>query len=234
MGDEKSFRRELNSVFDQIAGPTSPALADRVRSSVKQGPEARGSYWIAAVAACVIAVLLVGILVVANPLRRPSVPVRPGPIVTTPSPAASPFICNSNYGPTSVDLHPLVAYVSDVRTGTHPGYDRITITFNNGGPHSVEVRTQNNATFTEGASGRTVTLRGDSGLQVIITGADEHTAYSGSLDFKTGYSKLVEARQVEDFEGVVQWGLGVSGSACYRVFSLGNPDRVVIDVQTAL
>jgi hypothetical protein len=64
-------------------------------------------------------------------------------------------------------------------------------------------------------------------------GADEHTSYSGPTDIKTGYSVLVEARQMQDFEGTVQWALGLSKSACYRVFFLTNPDRLVIDVQTS-
>jgi hypothetical protein len=37
---------------------------------------------------------------------------------------------------------------------------------------------------------------------------------------------------MEDFEGVVQWGLGLSKSACYRAFFLTNPTRLVIDIQT--
>ena len=69
------------------------------------------------------------------------------------------------------------------------------------------------------------------GILVTITTADEHTAYSGPTDFKTNYTVLVEARQVQDFEGTVQWGLGLSKSACYRAFFIANPVRLVIDVQ---
>ncbi|HVS49389.1 MAG TPA: hypothetical protein VHJ99_10835, partial [Candidatus Dormibacteraeota bacterium] len=69
------------------------------------------------------------------------------------------------------------------------------------------------------------------GILVIIHGADLHTSYSGSTDIKTGDASLVEVRQVEDFEGVVQLGLGVSGATCYRVFTLANPIRLVIDIQ---
>jgi hypothetical protein len=65
-----------------------------------------------------------------------------------------------------------------------------------------------------------------------MKGADEHTSYSGPTDYKTGYPVLEEARQVQDFEGTVKWGLGLSKAACYRAFFLTNPDRLVIDVQT--
>jgi len=125
-----------------------------------------------------------------------------------------------------------VAFIDGVRTGTHSGYDRITIEFQNGLPSKVDVTTQNNATFTQGASGQSLTLAGSAGLLVVIHGADEHTAYSGPIDFKTNYPVLLEARQMEDFEGVVQWGLGLSKSACYRAFFLTNPTRLVIDIQT--
>jgi dolichol-phosphate mannosyltransferase len=53
----------------------------------------------------------------------------------------------------------------------------------------------------------------------------------GSTDIKTGYATLVEVRQVEAFEGVVQLGLGVDGAMYYRAFVLTNPTRLVIDIQ---
>jgi len=119
--------------------------------------------------------------------------------------------------------------VDAVRTGSHAGYDRVTIEFNNGEPGKVDVTPQSSAQFTQGASGQPVTLAGTSGLLITIHGADEHTAFSGPADFKTGYPVLLEARQVQDFEGIVQWGLGLSKSACYRAFFLTNPARLVID-----
>src|SRR5438552_2311008 len=67
---------------------------------------------------------------------------------------------------------------------------------------------------------------------LTLGGAGEQACYAGSTDFKTGYTKLQEAQQVQDFEGVVQWGIGLSGSTCYRVYLLTGPDRVVIDAET--
>ena len=34
-----------------------------------------------------------------------------------------------------------------------------------------------------------------------------------------------------DFEGYVSWGVGLQRAACYRVFELSNPPRLVVDVQ---
>ena len=47
----ENFRRELDHVFDDVAGSPSAALSDRVRSSLADVPEQRGPFWIAGVAA---------------------------------------------------------------------------------------------------------------------------------------------------------------------------------------
>ena len=239
------FRRELGHVFDEMAGSPSAGLPDRVRSSLAVIPERRGPFWIAGIAAALIATLVVGLLVVANLNRHPTglVPVsQPSP---SPSPSAiasasasvlPAFVCSSSTGFTRKDTTPVpqppVVFVDRVSTGTHAGYDRITIEFTNSTPASTDVTPQNDASFTLGASGQPVTLAGRAGVLITMHGADEHTSYSGPLDFKTAYPVLVEARQVQDFEGTVQWGLGLSKPACYRAFFLTNPDRLVIDIQT--
>jgi hypothetical protein len=248
----QNFRRDLNREFDSISGSPSPALSARVRAALAENKPARtGPFWMAGLAAGLIAAIVVGVLVVAS-FNRHQTSVLPGTAPTasatpssnpSPSPAPSPaqtppdsnlpaFVCA---GPVSLagTSSPTVAFVDAVRTGTHPGYDRVTIEFNNGEPGNVDMSPHDGTTFTQGASGQQVTLSGSAGLLVIIHGADEHTAYSGSTDIKTAYSVLLELRQVEDFEGTVQWGLGLSKSACYRAFYLTNPARLVIDIQNS-
>ena len=249
MSPNEDFRRELNNVFDDVSGSPSPALRDRVRSAVAQAPAERNTYWIAAVAACVITALIVGILYVNNPFRRPGL-VNPGttaspsaPPTTQPSPTPSqsnlpPYQCTAETLPHTLPVGSPIAYVSDIKTGAHPrdasepAYDRLAITFSNGIPtESVELRPQTGTTFNGSPSGQPVTLKGKNGILVLIKLADMHTAYHGRTDFVTGYVRLVEARQIEDFEGVIQLGLGINGPACYRAFYLTNPVRLVIDVQ---
>jgi hypothetical protein len=243
----EKFRRELGHVFDDIAGSPSAALSDRVRSSLAEVPEQRGPFWIAGLAAAVIAAVVIGVLFVANPLNRPSSPVGTG-VGSSPTPSASrspdaspsssptpdstlpPFVCVSS-APIAAAQPPQVAFIDDLRTGTHAGYDRMTVQFQNGQPASIEVRVQSGTTFTSSPKGDRVTLMGTNGILVIIRGADLHTSYSGSTGRKTGYSTLVEFRRLEDFEGVVQLGLGVSGASCYRTFILNNPTRLVVDIQ---
>jgi len=243
----EDFRRELGHVFDEMTGSPSAALPDRVRSSIAEAPEQRGPFWIAGLAAAIIAAIVVGVLLVADPLNRPHSTAGPRAeaspttsVSKTPgfSPAASPpsdsnlpaFVCAGGSA-VGASTAPAVAFIDAVRTGTHPGYDRVTIEFKNGQAGSTELQTQSGTTFTNSPRGDQVTLAGKNGILVVIHGADLHTNYTGSADIKTGYVSLVEIRKVEDFEGVVQLALGVSGEPCYRAFILTSPDRLVIDIQ---
>ena len=251
MSDE-NFRRDLQQAFDEVAGAPSSNLRHRVRSAVVAAPERRGTYWIAAVAAVVIAVLLVGVLVVSGPLRRGTSPAAPpqaaqSPQVTPPEPTPSALATPSQQpaysclaqsfvfkATTPATTQPPVAFISAIRTGAHGGYDRVTVEFANGVPHDVQVSAPFDGTsFTLSPSGRPVTLKGSRGILVVIHGSDLHTAYSGPTDIITGDPALAEVRQVEDFEGVVELGLGVNGTGCNKVTWLTNPDRLVIDVQAA-
>jgi hypothetical protein len=244
----ESFRDEISKEFDAISGPPRPALSARVRSALTETrPAPAGPFWMAGVAAALIALIIVGALLVANFNRRPT-GIVPGavptasPYYTTVSPAPTPsadvlppktvWTCSSSS--TTFDYAssaPPASEIDAVRTGTHTGYDRITIEFKTFHVNDYSVEPQSNAKFTQGASGQPVILRGNAGLLMTIHGADAHTSYSGPTDFKTNYVVLVEARQVQDFEGTVQWALGLSKAACYRTYFLANPSRLVIDVQ---
>jgi hypothetical protein len=245
MSDE-NFRRELNQVFDEVTGSPSSNLRHRVRGAVTAAPEARGPYWITGVAAAAIAILVVGVLLIAGPLRGPVSPA--GSPHNTPSPSASPaasaspsllpaFVCNSSQSfvgkaTTPATAPPPVVFISAVRTGSHGGYDRITIEFTNGVPHDVQISAPSgDTTFTLSPSGQQATLKGDHGILITIHGSDLHTSYSGSTDIITGDPTIAEVRRVQDFEGVVQLGLGVNGPGCYTATFMTNPDRLVIDVQ---
>ncbi len=254
----KDFRRDLNREFDSISGSPSPALSARVRVALAENrPSRTGPFWMAGLAAGLIAAIVVGVLVVAS-FNRHQTSVLPGTAPTpsaapsaspsasptaslsaSPSPVATPtsnlpaFVCGVNTS-LSPQQAPLSAYVSDVRTGTHAGYDRITITFTDGLPGSISLKPQNSATFASGGGqGGNVTIAGQAGILVTMSSADEHTSYTGPTDLKTGYAVLAEARQIQDFEGYVQWALGLQSPACYRAFTLANPTRLVIDIQSS-
>lgn len=240
----EEFRRELNSVFDDVSGSPSSNLPNRVSSAIANPPEVRGPNWLAAVAAAVMAVLIIGVLYVAGPLKPPLTVggVHPTP---SPSPSAQPtsqpspiptpsvaYVCTASTV-NSVGNPPAVVYVSGLRTGTHTGYDRLTIDLANGEPATVEVKVQTGTSFTMSPSGLATTVRGKNAILLTIRGADLHTSYNGSTDIVTGYPGLAEVKRIQDFEGVVQLAVGLNGATCYRAYFLNSPDRLVIDIQTA-
>jgi hypothetical protein len=180
------------------------------------------------------------VLLVGNPLNRrqsnagPGVQPTPTAAASTPEANLPAFTCASYIfipkegGPTK----PPVVSISQLRTGTHGDYDRVTIEFANGMPTRTEVVQVSGTTFTQSPSGMQVTLKGRNAVLVTMDGVDLHTSYQGSTDIVTGYGALVELRRVQDFEGTVQLALGVNGTGCYRAFFLANPNRLVIDVPT--
>jgi hypothetical protein len=226
------FRRDLNDAFSRISGSPSGDLQARVRTALVDAPERRGPTWLAGVAAVAIAALIVVALFVVGPLRSRQ-PVVPGGTVT-PSPTSTlpAFACGESYSSTGTTVETPTAFVDAVRGGVNSGYDRFVIQFQSGQPQSVEITLQDKATFPQGASGQPVQLQGSDGMLITIHGADGHTQYTGPTDLHIGRGVL-EARQVQDFEGVVQWALGLSKPACYRAFWLTGPNRLVIDVQTS-
>lgn len=120
-----------------------------------------------------------------------------------------------------------------MRTGTYVGYDRVTIQLTGGQPAGTGLSTQYGAKFTQGASGQSVMLKGQDGALVTLHSADGHTHYSGPPDIKTGYPVVLELREVQDYEGTVQWAIGLSQLPCYRMAFLDNPTRLVIDFRAA-
>ena len=56
--------------------------------------------------------------------------------------------------------------------------------------------------------------------------------YTGPRRFESTTTNVIqEAAQVEDFEGTVHWGLGLSNQVCFRVTRLADPPRLVVDVK---
>jgi hypothetical protein len=143
------------------------------------------------------------------------------------------FICASE-GLGSGAPHPPVAFIKGLTIVRSAGYDRLAIEFAGGLPAGgIELRTQTGTTFRSAPSGQSVTLAGRNGILVIVQGADVHTSYRGPTDLAADNPALIEVRVVEDFEGVVQLGLGVNGPACYRAFFMQDPARLMIDVKAA-
>jgi len=208
------------------------------------------TYRIVGVAAVLVAAVAVGVMFAINANRPQPTGSLPVGSVTSPSasagqaspiaaPASSPaspavtnqvaFTCSATN--LTANGSPATSFLDALRTGSHVGYDRVTVEFKNGLPGSISIRPQAGTTFNQSPSGMAIKLTGRHAILVIIRGADAHTAYSGARDIKRSYPGLAEVRVLEDFEGQVSLGLGVNQTACYRATLLANPARLVIDVK---
>ncbi|HYR50316.1 MAG TPA: hypothetical protein VES90_09045 [Candidatus Eisenbacteria bacterium] len=126
-----------------------------------------------------------------------------------------------------------VASVTTARVAAQVGYDRFVLQFDALVP-SYTVKRQPTPTFAFGGSGQTITLSGTSGVLVRVHPAYAANTFTGPTDLTHGeYPVLKEARQTEDFEGYVSWGLGLGKAACMRTFTLTDPSRLVVDFSTA-
>jgi hypothetical protein len=124
-----------------------------------------------------------------------------------------------------------VANLAGVRVAEQLGYDRLVLQFDSRVP-SYTAKRQAKPIFKAGGSGQSVTLKGAVGVLVQIHSSTAAT-YSGPTDIAhSDFQVLVEAKVVDDFEGYLSWGLGLTRPACFRTFTLTNPPRLVIDFKT--
>lgn len=165
-----------------------------------------------------------------TPPQRASAPrITPPPV----SPALPPanlaaFKCGDASGGVAGS-----ANLTGVRLAEQIGFDRVVLQFDTKVP-SYTVKRQAKPAFKNGASGQAVTLSGAAGVLVQVHSATASGSYTGATDLvHSDYRLLIEARIVEDFEGYLSWGLGLTKPACFRAFTLSDPPRLVIDFKTA-
>jgi hypothetical protein len=124
--------------------------------------------------------------------------------------------------------------IVDVRVGTHEGYDRVVVEFDSGTPEFTVDQAE--PPFTEDGSGFPVVVEGDAFIVLVMRGGTKQTdtgesSYDGPTDFDPGLPRLVDLVEGGDFEAQSTWYLGLTGEACTRIFTLAEPDRLVIDVE---
>lgn len=131
-----------------------------------------------------------------------------------------------------------MAHVTDLRVGTHAGYDRVVFEFAGSGVPALAI-TRVAPPFTKDPSGLPLAVPGTSFVRVQITNAsgegyaalDGAPTYTGPSTFEPRYPRLTALVRAEDFEGHVTWIAGLTGPACYHVLVLTGPTRLVIDFQ---
>lgn len=125
------------------------------------------------------------------------------------------------------------AQLVNIRIGRHDTYDRVVLDLC--GPRPA-THYQFVPRLVEDPSGRPVVVPGNVFLQVTAQPAAAHDpagnpTYHGPRTFPTPSLRNVRAVALTgDFEAVLSVGLGLDHASWVKVFTLGSPTRVVIDV----
>ncbi|GAB2821239.1 hypothetical protein GCM10027200_20790 [Lentzea nigeriaca] len=125
--------------------------------------------------------------------------------------------------------------LSTIRTGLHDGYNRVVLDLS-GLP--AEHRVREVTSVSQCASGNPIAMPGGTEiLEVVLIGAAAHDdngnpTYTGPQNFTP--PNLDNVRRIAltcDFEGVLGIAVGYgNATSWHRVFTLTNPNRVVIDI----
>ena len=121
-----------------------------------------------------------------------------------------------------------------IRVAGYGAYDQAVFQFADGLPrYSVSFV----PAVSQDAKGTPVPLPGRSFLRVVFHPASEATklptgppGYPSPGTISPYFPTLLQVSAAGNFEGYASFGLGLSGHAGYRVYTLTNPGRVVIDL----
>lgn len=174
----------------------------------------------------------------------------PSPTETSASPTSSPTAGPSDEADDAAIPFPATAdpvsqepsagaklTVTDIRVGRHDGFDRVVFELGGSGTPGWTVRYVDQPT--DDGSGNPVGLDGDAFLEVFITGTGYPmdtgvTEYSGPnpLDAE-GTAEVEQVLYRGVFEGQTQAFVGIDDDdrEPFRVFTLQDPTRVVVDLR---
>ncbi len=167
---------------------------------------------------------------------------------TTTSPPTTVPICDASWStaPDVTSGWPGAAFTApgrslqeEVRIGTHLGYDRFLIEFEEDGrtPNGWSVGWISGSPIHDG-SGELVDMEGNEFLEVRYLGSAGWVTYpeawyQGPQEFfgsTVGAINLVEAEMAGDYEGYVTWYVSAQTARPFNVFTLTGPPRLVVDI----
>ncbi len=131
------------------------------------------------------------------------------------------------------------AFLRDVRVAPHDGFDRVVFEF--GGDVEAPSYEIDAVEEVRATSGETVTVEGETTLRVTmrpaggvdLSGEQPVETYEGPEMIRPGSTASVaEVTEVEDFEAVLTWAIGLDREPAVAVSTLSSPTRLVIDVAT--
>jgi hypothetical protein len=120
-----------------------------------------------------------------------------------------------------------------IRAAHNPGFDRLVFEFAGLGVPEYKIEL---ASSFIAPSGQAVRVDGNAFFQARFTGQAHTTAggrsYPQPDPYRVGLIVVREIKLVEDFEGVVRFGIGMERPLCPTVLTLQGPSRVVVDFPT--
>lgn len=159
----------------------------------------------------------------------------------TPSPAPDPmesaeWTAGVTTAPERLETPSPLPVLTALRTGTHPGYERVTVEIGGEATRAPGYRVEYiDRPLRECGSGRQIHPIGDGWLELRIEPAAAHTeagqATLESAPIDVDGPLLLRIYRTCDFEGVVTLVLALAAPNPYRVATLTDPTRIVLDVQ---
>jgi hypothetical protein len=124
--------------------------------------------------------------------------------------------------------------LTNVTVGAHDGFVRVVFTFGNLVPgYSVK---KAEPPFRDGGQGAVVEVDGEGHLAVRLTARAHDDEGKATVSTKRiagpANTSVEEVVQVDDFEGVVNYVIGMTAQKPFKVFTLKSPARLVIDIQS--
>jgi hypothetical protein len=157
---------------------------------------------------------------------RPSIPVH-GPKLPRPDEWTS--------GSRTADRGGEPSLATAVRVGRNPDFDRVVFEFGTGAAPGYHVEYVDRPVRQCG-SGHAVDVEGDAWLEIRLTPARAHDSAGNPtvMHQSSLHPEMPVVREIRltcDFEGHVTWVLGLAHPNRYRVITLRNPSRIVVDVR---
>jgi hypothetical protein len=146
--------------------------------------------------------------------------------------SATAATCATGWGSLPKAATGTASPISNATTGSHACYDRFVVTLG-ATAAGYDVRYVANV-YTEG-SGVVIPLAGGAKLQVVVR-APAAASYRAQVGARlpgvnlVGYRTFRDAKYGGSFEGYTTFGIGTRARLPFRVFKLGTPGRIVVDV----
>jgi len=155
----------------------------------------------------------------------------------TAAPGSTLTTVASGFGVTDISTPPgKKGLLKAVRAAHQDGFDRVVFEFEDNVPGYKVGYVER--PVTEDGSGKTVEVQGDSVLGVRmepasgadLSGAELRQTYKGPTRINPGAPVVIELVRTGDFEAVLNWVIGTKGKPGFRVNTLSNPPRLVVEI----